>query len=119
MMPITLVVFFGLIIVIVFLYINCTRLNEEITKIKMQAELRVSETYKKCEKEKQELINKYNLEISTLLRKHEKQIQQIREEIENRKSVLSQMSEKELLANVMIALDGYSTRFERLESQLV
>lgn len=117
-MPYYFVIFVILIAVIVFLYIDNTKLESEINKTKMQAEMRITETHKKCENEKQDLITKHNLQIATLLQQHEKQVQQIREEIENRKTILSQMSEKELLANVMIALDGYSTRFERLESQL-
>ena len=118
MMPELFVVFGILVIVIYFLYKKNARLNEEIQETRMMAELRVSEAHKKCESEKQDLINIHNLQVASLLKQHEEQIRHIREEIENRKSILSQMSEKELLANVMIALDGYSTRFERLESQI-
>lgn len=46
------------------------------------------------------------------------QIRHVKEDIEKRKEILSQRKEKELLIDVMIALDGYGSRFERIEKYL-
>ena len=45
-------------------------------------------------------------------------IQHAKEDIEKDKAVLYQMDEKELLARIMIALNGYGSRFERIEVHL-
>lgn len=47
---------------------------------------------------------------------YDEKIRKMKEDIESRKEVLNNMSEKELLISVMIALDGYGSRIERLEN---
>ena len=71
-----------------------------------------------CELEKKKLISENEARISSLHQEYAKKIQGIREEIESRKEILAKMDEKEMLANVLIALDSYGGRFERIEKQL-
>ena len=46
------------------------------------------------------------------------EVRKAREEIESRKNVLAEKEPKELLIDVMVALENYSSRFERLEKSL-
>jgi uncharacterized protein YoxC len=70
------------------------------------------------ENDKKSLSEKYAREADALRRECARQIQHAKEDIENRKQELSRMSDKELLANVMIALNGYGSRLDRLEQHL-
>ena len=93
--------------------------QQEINTVQQDAEEKVRAANQACEKEKAELNDRKAEEIQSLLQNCELQIRQAREhakeEIESRKSVLSQMADKEMLINVMIALDGYGTRLDRIE----
>lgn len=60
----------------------------------------------------------YNKNIDRIRYECEIQIQHVKEDIENDKRTLSAMNEKELLANIMIALNGYGSRFDRIEKHL-
>lgn len=63
-------------------------------------------------------IQRLQDEKVVLCKEYENRIRQTQEDIENRKNQLLQMNEKELLVNVMIGLNGYGSRFDRLERHL-
>lgn len=118
-----------LIIIIVFLYHKNSDLQKKNASIILQAQRdvytanvkaqsEIAAAHKDCDQEVKELKISHADEIRSLVQDYENQIQQVRENIESSKETLSMMDEKELLVNVMLALDGYSGRFERLEEYL-
>ena len=64
------------------------------------------------------LNSQHEQEILDIKKSCEAQITQIKEYIEARKELLKQMSEKDLLVDVLISLDGYGSRMQRLEQSL-
>lgn len=108
----------GLTIVVIALSYALYWKEKKIARIKNKAKAEITQAQNNCELEKQELLTKHRMEIDTLQRECERKVQLAKETIENRKYILGNMDEKSLLIEVMIALDGYSNRFERLESQL-
>ena len=107
-----------LIITIIILGLLLSRQKKETEKVRVQAQSDISNAYTSCKNEKQILEQKHSEEIIFIKKNYESLIRQIREEIETQKEALSQMEEKELLINVMIALGGYAGRLERIEKQL-
>ena len=71
---------------------------------------------KDFENQKSQLIMKHQIEIEDLNRLHQKDVDSIKERIETDKRKLEQLSEKELLSSIIIALEGYGSRISRLES---
>ena len=97
--------------------------QQEINTVQQNAEEKVRAANQACEKEKAELNDRHAEEIQSILQNCELENRQAREhakeEIESRRSVLSQMADKEMLINVMIALDGYGTRLDRIEKYFI
>ena len=91
----------------------------EINSVQADAQEIVKSVQSACEREKDELNGQHREEINLILHKCEAEKQRVKdqakEEIESRRNVLSQMDDKEMLTNIMIALDGYGTRLNRIE----
>ena len=111
---ILLCVVFFLIIVILITLLTINSLKDTIAKTKLEASEEISQLQKNFDDEKE----RHKQEIAKIHQDCEKRIYQERERIENRKEILSRMNEKELLSNVMVALEGYSGRFDRIEKKL-
>lgn len=79
---------------------------------------KVAEMNSSFEKLKKEIAAQHSAQLSMIRQECSQQIRQMQEYIETRKDILFKMSDKELLVNVMLALEGYSKRFERLEHDL-
>ena len=92
--------------------------SSEIIEIQNNAKKQVTAAQAACKQEIDAIKTRHASEIATIKKDYEKQIKETKEAIENRKEILLKMDEKELLADVMIALDGYSGRFERIEKFL-
>lgn len=78
-----------------------------------------------CSKQMQQMQQHYSKQIQqlqtekvVLCKEYENRIRKTQEDIENRKNQLLQMNEKELLVNIMMGLNGYGSRFDRLERHL-
>lgn len=112
-------VFFAFIITVVILSLLIIRTRKEKEQIKINAQSEVSSISESFENEKRALIAKHSAELASVRQECARQIVRVREEIESRKDVLSKMGEKELLTNVILALDGYACRFERIEEKLL
>lgn len=86
------------------------------TREKASADLQ--ELRQQFEEEKRILRSQFEDEKKDLQEQHEQSLQRMREQIESDREVLSQKSDKELLVNVVLALDGYASRMRRLEESL-
>lgn len=71
-----------------------------------------------CENEIRKLDARHAEELKAIKQECAEQIKRTKEGIESRREVLVKMNEKELLINIMIALDGYGNRFDRVEQYL-
>lgn len=120
---------FLLVGVIVILSMVISNLRKKVVAITAQAQLNVESARQKAaseiaaarssfEKEKRAMNEQYNKNIDRIRYECEIQIQHVKEDIESDKRTLSAMNEKELLANIMIALNGYGSRFDRIEKHL-
>lgn len=93
--------------------------QEDIKSIQADAQEKVRSAQYAFEREKDELNTQHRKEINSILRNYELEKQRVKEqakeEIESRRNVLSKMDDKEMLTNIMIALDGYGTRLNRIE----
>ena len=120
-----------------FLYFREKKASEEVRD---QARLTLSRQSEDFEEEKEGILNRYASEIAAQKHTYEQElskerlhceqeieearlrtiieVRKAREEIENRKNVLAEKEPKELLVDVMVALENYSSRFERLENAL-
>lgn len=65
--------------------------------------------------EVEDLCDRHRDEIRSIRQECDKEIQRERERIEGRKELLSQKSDKELLIDVMLALEKYAGRLDRIE----
>ena len=63
-------------------------------------------------------IQQLQEEKKAICKEYDDRIQHSQEDIENRKNQLLLMEEKELLVRIMMALNSYATRFDRLEKHL-
>ena len=112
------VIIFALVAFCVFLVILLFRKKKEY-KITMQE---LSINYEKKMEEMQQnhstILKQLNEEKVELCKEYDDRIRHAQEDIEYRRNQLLQMNEKELLVRIMIALNGYGTRFERLEKHL-
>ena len=124
-------------IVFAFLYF---REKKDLEEIRDQAQRALSHQSEDFEEEKEGILNRYAAEISAQKHTFEQElsrerlhceqeieearlrtileVRKAREEIESRKNVLAEKEPKELLIDVMVALENYSSRFERLEKSL-
>lgn len=93
-------------------------LKQQFPEIRTRTAKEISDAHERCEAEKAAIKNECENAIETQKSECEKSIQEAKEYIESHREVLSKMDEKTLLANIMIALDGYSQRISRLESAL-
>ena len=91
---------------------------DDVAKAEQKARYEVSAMKTTCDKRINDLIAEHNEEKNAIRLDCANQIKRLKEKIENRKETLSQMSEKELLANIILALDGYAGRLNRIESHL-
>ena len=107
-----------LILVILFLLVRNKKLKKEAVEAKELADEEILNVRRECDEEKKQQLIEHNLEIQTIREECKQSIKYAKEHIENRKSYLLQMSEKDLLTNIMLALDGYSDRFQRVETIL-
>ena len=99
--------------IIIFIIVDIIIFSYLISKRKSE----IAATHTACENKIALIRQEHALQIIQIRQDYEMQIQSMREKIENRKAVLLKMDEKELLANIMIALDGYGNRFDRIEKQ--
>lgn len=94
--------------------------QQEINKIRRDVQKRIEAVNQAFEKEKDELNAQHDEEIQALLQKYESKVKQAREqakeEIESRRSALSGMNDREMLINIILALDGYGIRLNRIEN---
>ena len=86
------------------------------TKNKASADLQ--ELRQRFEEEKRELGQQFENEKRDLQKQHEQDLQRLREQIDSDREVLAQKSDKELLVDVVMALEGYASRMQRLEDSL-
>lgn len=107
-----------LVVVIVILSLIISSLRKKNARIISQAQSDVASARATCENEKRVLNAKHAEEIDSIRLDCARQIQHVKEDIENDREVLFKMNEKELIANVMIALNGYGNRLDRIEQNL-
>lgn len=107
-----------LIAAIVILSLVVSNLRKKNATIIAQAQASINAANTECENRIIVLQAKHNEEIDSIKRDCADQIRHAREDIEGQKKELEKKSEKELLTDVMIALSGYGSRFERIEKHL-
>ncbi|MBQ3802725.1 MAG: hypothetical protein II845_03415 [Oscillospiraceae bacterium] len=107
-----------LIIIVVILASASIRNSNESKKAKEAAQEEIKAARESYESKRRELIEQHIAELSSLRDETARQIQITREHIEARKDVLAQMDEKKLLASIIIALEGYGKRLDRIEQQV-
>ena len=93
-------------------------LVEKHSKEKTELENKCSSEIEAAKNDCSRQIGEMRDEVSAAKIDCERQIRETRETIENRKDTLSKMSDKELNIAIMLALDGYSDRLNRLENYL-
>ncbi|SCY67845.1 hypothetical protein [Butyrivibrio sp. INlla14] len=107
-----------LVVVIITLIIIISHMRKKITKIKFDAKESAEENKKAFLQEKDILIANNNAEISALKLEYEKRIQEVKETIDKRRDVLANKSEKNLIIDVINALDGQNDKLDRIEKVL-
>lgn len=108
----------ALVVVIVILSLIISSLRKKNARIISQAQSDVASARAACENEKRVLNAKHAEEIDSIRLDCARQIQHVKEDIESDREVLSKMNEKELITDVMIALNGYGNRLDRIEQNL-
>lgn len=122
-------IIFSLVVVIAILMLMISNLKKKIEKVSAQAQLTVNSTRQQAqaeilsarrtfENEKKAMNAQYSQAIVSIRQECERRIQHTREDIESDRRTLSRMNEKELLVSIMIALNGYGSRFDRIEKKL-
>lgn len=133
-------VILGLVILVIILMMVISSLRKKIRKIKEQADedvntarliaksevasaqkaakSEIQSVRATCENEKRAINDKCNETIISIKKDCDRQIRHIKEDIENERATLSKMNEKEILIRIMLALNGYGNRLDRLEQNL-
>ena len=89
--------------------------ESEIASAQKSAKSEIASIRTACENEKQAMSDKCNETINSIRKEYENQIRHVKEDIESNKATLSKMNEKDLLVNIMMALNGYAGRVDRIE----
>lgn len=117
------------------------RAEERLKDIQHQASLEIEKERQKAEQEIKNIRSEIDAKINKMRSDTESQIKEIQEEankaiqfekdkaqktvcdmqefIESRRKILSTTNEKDLLVDIVLALDGYGNRFERIEEKLI
>ncbi len=120
----------ALIIAVSVMGMLLSKRKQEIEQEKFQTQAKLSAMNASCENKINELIKKHEEALALvnqqhaekeeiLCRDYEKKLRENQEHIESRKEVLLAKNEKELLTEVMVALDGYASRLARIETSLI
>lgn len=123
------VVILGMVIAIVVLSLMISKLRkknkaiiakaqDDVSKARASAHATVKNTRVEFENKVSALNAEHAVAIKNIEHDCEMKIQHCKEDIEDRKDVLSKMDERALLTNVMFALDGYAGRLDRIEKVL-
>ena len=100
--------------------VSTVRLNADskVALAQKAANTEIESMRVRCENEKRAINDKCNETVISIKKDCERQIQHIKEDIESERATLSKMNEKELLIRIMLALNGYGNRLDRLEQNL-
>jgi len=114
-----LIILIGLVsVLVVLLGFVVWKQRRTLAATKQKASADLQELRKQFEEEKKMLESQFEDEKKDLQKQHEQSLQRMREQIESDREVLSQKGDKELLIDVVLALDGYASRMQRLEDSL-
>jgi len=89
-----------------------------VSKIRSQSEESIKSANEKCSADCAAVRKECNEKIESMKKECEETVRAGKEYIENRREVLAKTPDREILADVMIALDGYAGRMERLSEAL-
>ena len=92
--------------------------QQEITALQKEHQQELSALREEHQRHIEDLQEEYDSRIASIRDAHLVELRKVREHIEERKEVLSAMEDRELLVNIMIALESYAGRMERLEEAL-
>lgn len=106
------------VVAIVLLYRRVQRLKAEVRETEQYAERRVANMREQCQEEMGELADRHSSELAEMRLRHERELQDLREHIESDRAVLLRKNDKDLLVDVVLALEGYGGRIARLEQSL-
>lgn len=89
-----------------------------VANIKSQFEQKIKSANEKCSADCTAVKKECSEKIESMKRECEETVRVGKEYIENRREVLAKTPEREILTDVMIALEGYAGRMERLSEAL-
>ena len=90
----------------------------EIESVKNDANQKVNEIIMRSKEAIDRINNDVKVQLEAERKKSLYELTELKEHIESRKEILETASEKSLLVDVMMALEGYASRLNRLEERL-